>query len=211
MEHETGAKEGRNSFGETSSGNQSPNTTKKNLPPPRRGEPIRTDVSLPFENTSLHKFIYILVALTALLTAFYGYRTVQHKNEVGGWWNLALGRRPPVVQDTYAAAGQAREWKGTEHGVEERINELAEALGMPSNELASAIALAVRNYVPPASLSSVAAKETGSAVKILVEGAEATENLDVPTSSPTGTPGVVGGVVEGIEKGFENFVGFEEP
>lgn len=189
---------------------QSPKTTEKNLPPARRGKAIRKDIPLPFEHTSLSKFIYGLVFLTTLLSAFYGYRMVKHKNEVGGWWNLALGRRPPIVQDAYATAGKAGDSSSKQYGVEEKINELAEALGMPSNELASAIALAVRNYVPPASLSSVAAKETGTAVKVLIEGAAESESLAVPTSSPTAT-GVVGGVVEGLEKGFESFVGFEEP
>jgi len=48
--------------------------------------------------------------------------------------------------------------------VEDRINALAKALGMPPKELASAIAGAVKEYVPPAilsSMSSAAAKETG--------------------------------------------------
>jgi hypothetical protein len=51
----------------------------------------------------------------------------------------------------------------TSLSVEDRINELADALGMPSGDLASAIAVAVREFVPPASLSSIsaAAKETG--------------------------------------------------
>ncbi|KAJ3513084.1 hypothetical protein NMY22_g15150 [Coprinellus aureogranulatus] len=209
MEQVTGTRERGDARQRDGTSTQSPKTTQKNLPPPRRGKAIRRDISLPFEHTSLSKFIYGLVFLTTLLSAFYAYRMVQHKNEVGGWWNLALGRRPDMVQDAYATAGKANE-KPTEHGVEQKINELAEALGMPSNELASAIALAVRNYVPPASLSSVAAKETGTAVKVLVEGAAETESLNVPTSSPTAT-GIVGGVVEGIEKGFENFVGFEEP
>lgn len=49
--------------------------------------------------------------------------------------------------------------------VEGKIKELAAALGMPSKDLASAIAAAVREHVPPASLSSIASKETGEAFR----------------------------------------------
>ena len=45
--------------------------------------------------------------------------------------------------------------------VEEKIDELASALGVPSKDLASAIASAVHEYVPPATISSVAAHQTG--------------------------------------------------
>ncbi|KAF6752389.1 hypothetical protein DFP72DRAFT_904766 [Ephemerocybe angulata] len=189
-------------------------------PPPRRSRGLRHDISLPLMNTSLWKVIYALVAFTTLLTAFYAYRTVQHKREVGGWWNLALGRKPPTAGmyggheqegvQYQSGAGNTGQGKTPSGDVEDKIHALAMALGMPSNELASAIALAVRNYVPPASLSSVAAKETGSAVKVLVEGALEEFEEAVPVASPTAT-GVISGIVEGVEAGFENFVGMEEP
>lgn len=41
---------------------------------------------------------------------------------------------------------------------------------MPSKELASAIATAVKSYVPPASRSSVAAEETDPAAQALLKG-----------------------------------------
>ena len=49
---------------------------------------------------------------------------------------------------------------GGEQGneIEERINALAEALGMPPKALASAIAGAVKKYIPPATISSVPSK-----------------------------------------------------
>ena len=59
-----------------------------------------------------------------------------------------------------------------DESVEDRIRGLARALGIPSKELASAIAGAVRQYVPPASLSSIAAKETGEAVERLLKPEE---------------------------------------
>lgn len=180
--------------------------TERDLPPQRRSKGIRNDVPLPLENTSLRRLIYILVTLTALLGFFYAYRTVQYKKEVGGWWNLVLGRKPPHVT---GGSWESPSSSGSKHSVEDKINDLAAALGMPSHELASAIALAVHNYVPPASLSSIAAKETGTVIKVLKEGAESGEadGLNVPQRSPEPTPGVV----EEIVNGFETFVGMEEP
>ena len=53
--------------------------------------------------------------------------------------------------------------------MEDRINGLARVLGIPSKELASAIAGAVRQNVPPASLSSITAKETGTVMESLLK------------------------------------------
>jgi len=80
---------------------------------------------------------------------------------------MALGKTPPIIhqaQWTSAVCGN-----GEEESVEERISGLAQVLGMPSKELASAIAGAVRQYVPAASLSSVATKETGTVVEALLK------------------------------------------
>lgn len=93
-----------------------------------------------------------------------------------------------------------------EESVEDRINALASALGMPSNELASAVASAVRSYVPPASLSSVAAKETGEAVKVLLSEKNGGEGHISGFTAET-----IGGIAGGIVNGVEGFVGMEEP
>ncbi|RPD73666.1 hypothetical protein L226DRAFT_535946 [Lentinus tigrinus ALCF2SS1-7] len=135
------------------------------LPPPRDRKGIRP-VSPPFSNTPLHRFNYYLVLFAVLLGAFYSWRLLQWKTEVGGWWNLALGKRPPGAEalmghstpSPSATSGSSGKAKG-ELTVEDRINDLAAALGMPSSDLAAAIADAVREHVPPASLSSVAAHE----------------------------------------------------
>lgn len=146
---------------------------------------------------------------------------VQYKSQVGGWWNLALGKRPPQLQDHNSNSGPTppgvkKWWSGGGSGggasessssgndVEDRINALAEALGMPSKELALAIAGAVKEYVPPASLSSVssaAAKETGKSsetVKALLGDDESEER---------GKEGVIGGA----EHVFGSVVGLDEP
>jgi len=71
---------------------------------------------------------------------------------------MALGHKTPIING--------------DESVEDRINGLARALGIPSKELASAIAGVVRQYSPPASLSSIAAKETGEVVESLLKAAE---------------------------------------
>ena len=66
---------------------------------------------------------------------------------------MALGRRTPIIING-------------DESVEDRINGLAPELGIPSKELASAIAGAVRQNVPPA---SIAAKETGTVMESLLK------------------------------------------
>jgi len=84
---------------------------------------------------------------------------------------MALGKKAPCIINGARPSGAspAACGDGEEESVEDRINGLARMLGMPSKELASAIAGAVRQYVPPASLSSVAAKETGEVVEALLK------------------------------------------
>jgi len=84
--------------------------------------------------------------------------------------------------------------------VEEKINELAKALGMQSKDLASAIADAVREHVPPASLSSIASKETGSVVQHLVGKGEKLQQEGVAESVGHVVGSVVGmdDMLEGV-------------
>ena len=105
-------------------------------------------------------------------------------------------------------AGQHKPCNPSDSTVEDRINALAEALGMPSTDLARAIAAAVRHHVPPASLSSIIAKETGEAVRILTDDDE-TEggNSGQGSTESPGSAGIFGGVVGSVE----NFVGMDEP
>ncbi|KAK0201240.1 hypothetical protein DFS33DRAFT_1358423 [Desarmillaria ectypa] len=155
-------------------------------------------VSAPLSSTRLSRLIYVLVVLAAILTAYYSYRIVQWKTEVGGWWNLSVGQRPHTVKTEHRAQ------HGRVESVEDHINALAEALGMPSKDLARAIAGAVREYVPPASLSALKEKETGSPVvdELLKEPQE---NSRQPPS------GEAAGIVGGVMSGVESFVGMDEP
>ena len=149
------------------------------LPPPRDRKDIRP-VSPPFANVSFHTFSHYLTGGAVLLLAFYLWRLTVWKGEAGGWWNLALGRTPganPMLgknqADAYDAGSQGNAYQGSADGgagagkagddktVQNRIEDLARALGMPPTDLASAIANAVHQHVPPASLSSVSASQTG--------------------------------------------------
>jgi len=76
--------------------------------------------------------------------------------------------------------------------VEAKISELASALGIPPATLATAIASAVSEHVPPATLSSIASKETGKVVQSLVQdpNAEATESANSFSSKLGGMVGL---------------------
>ncbi|KAF9072807.1 hypothetical protein BDP27DRAFT_389683 [Rhodocollybia butyracea] len=182
---------------------------KEDLPPKRQGKRLQR-VQPPLKSTRLTNLIYLLVLLSTLLTAFYSYRLIQWKSEVGGWWNLALGRNPPRAQATPVESQTGRRRRGEQNtadaGVEDKINALAEALGMPSQDLARAIAVAVREYVPPASLSSIKERETGKpAVEELLRGDEEGKTVESRVAEPTI------GVVEGVVNKLDSFVGFDEP
>ncbi|KAF8815060.1 hypothetical protein BYT27DRAFT_7201157 [Phlegmacium glaucopus] len=150
---------------------------------PRRS-PALTPVSAPLSTTPLSRLIYILITLSMLLISYYSYRGLQYKSAVGGWWNLALGRAPRE----FFGNGQPRCGNRVEESVEDRINGLARILGIPSKELASAIAGAVRQHVPHDGSSSVEEKETGNVMvmeALLKSGKETMEEM----------PGVVNSVV----------------
>ena len=136
------------------------------LPPPRDRKGIRP-VSPPLSNVSMRRFNYYMALAAALVLAFYAWRLTVWKAEAGSWWNLFLGKQPPAMRDGSTSGGPAipdvTPTVGSREDltVEQRINDLAVALGMPSKDLASAIASAVHDFVPPATLSSIAAHQTG--------------------------------------------------
>ena len=130
---------------------------------------------------------------------------------MGGWWTLLLsGRHPRAHSEAggavhHHAESQSQQSQSNRRGdcnckaetVEDSINALAQALGMPSRDLAVAIAGAVREYVPPASLSAIREKETGGpAVEELLKEREGGKKVD-------------NGGSEGSVIG--SFVGMDEP
>ena len=140
------------------------NSSKSSDLPPSRPHKNLQPVSPPLAHTPFRRFVYYIATFAIIVMAFYGWRMFQWKTEYGGWWNLALGRRPPGagLTPTAGATNARYTWKTAEGStklVEDNLQALADALGMPSSDLASAIADAVREHVPPASLSSVAAHE----------------------------------------------------
>ncbi|KAF7313952.1 hypothetical protein HMN09_00553600 [Mycena chlorophos] len=175
---------------------------------PKRDGPLTRPLesgSKPLQNTRLNRLIYLLLIVSTLLSAYYGYRILQWKTEVGGWWNFATGKRPDEMKHAYDGGRRSRPMHKAEETVEDRINALADALGMPSRELASAIAGAVKQHIPPASLSSVAAHQTGDAVEAMVKATgEEHESGDKKNEGD-------GGVVDNIASGMGSFVGFDEP
>ncbi|EED84211.1 predicted protein [Postia placenta Mad-698-R] len=185
------------------------------LPPPRERKRVTRSVSPPLSHVPLSRFNYIIALLAAALVAFYAWRVAQWKAEVGGWWNLALGRRPPAIQNqnhmngangAWAAQSDDNKRKESEPDVEQRIEELARALGVSSTDLAGAIAGVVREFVPPASLSSVAAHETGNAVKYLVDPSSVSSSAAEEAPGATASSGV-GAMLHAVEAA----VGMDEP
>jgi hypothetical protein len=135
-----------------------------NLPPPRKSRDFLA-VSKPLSHTRIDRLIYLLVFVSAILTAYYSWRAFQWKTQLGGWWNIVSGRAPSsfmtertVTATTTSDAWQTHhgmwKWKTDPESVEDRINSLAEALGVPKKELASAIAGVVRSHVSPTGPSS---------------------------------------------------------
>ncbi|KAL1719905.1 hypothetical protein EV715DRAFT_198204 [Schizophyllum commune] len=177
----------------------SPSSSKKNLPPKRQAPAMRP-VKPPLSTVSFSNFIYVLVALLALTAAYFSYRTLQIKTEVGGWWNLALGKRPNYMAPPEGRHPDKIGKHANDDTVESRIEALAEALGIKSNDLASAIAVAVKEYVPPASLSSIASSQTGDAVDAMI------------TETPEKGQGQAAGQPKKGEAGWmDTLVGLDEP
>lgn len=177
--------------------------------PKRRGKALQP-VSRPLKNTSLNTVIYWLAAVTLLVSAFYAYRITVWKAEAGGWWNLALGKRPPQMQQAQNYGGGAgavptANVKAKQLDLEDHINGIASILAIEPTELASAISSVVAEHVAPKSLSSLsssasAAKADKTAVEALVGG-------DAESHTGEGSGPSLGSVAKAVEA----LVGFDEP
>ncbi|KZT30139.1 hypothetical protein NEOLEDRAFT_1083918 [Neolentinus lepideus HHB14362 ss-1] len=184
------------------------------LSPPRQRKKEMMSVKAPGSNVDFNTFIYRMGLVGFLVLAFYGYRLWNLKVEAGSWWNLTTGKRPAAVgvNAPRASTGidDAQRWASGNGGqgvteIESKIEELATALGMPSRDLASAIAGAVKDYVPPATLSSLSAqaKKTpgaGSEVvdELLGEHHESEDNVAQKAAG-------------GVTGALANLVGMDEP
>jgi hypothetical protein len=151
---------------------------KDDLPPPQpkaeRG--VRSDVKKPLEQVQLTTFVHVLICALLVCLAWYAYRTtivaVEAYRSTGSSpasssTFLSL-RTHPIWQFVSRKLGWGEggyePYSGGPHlDVEQRIEELADALGVHPLDFAVAIADAVRQFVPSSSLTSLAseAKKSG--------------------------------------------------
>ena len=132
---------------------------------------LLAEVPPPGARTSWAKFIYVLLFIVLLLLVWYVYGMVtllaRLKDEVG-WWGIVVG---DTGQETWKGwrTSESRRQGAQKGELEGSLNALADALGIPPVQVASA----VRPVVPRESLASIASKadETGrpEAVRILFE------------------------------------------
>jgi hypothetical protein len=157
---------------------ESRTTKKDDLPPPLPKEErgVRADVKKPLEQARLAPFLHVLLSILLVCLAWYTYRTTVAAMDVyKSTGATPLSSAPlsslyanPVWQ--FVSKQTSRGMRGiyghskvAHPDVERRIEELADALGINRVDFARAIADAVHQFIPRASLSSLArkAKETG--------------------------------------------------
>ncbi|KAL5500898.1 hypothetical protein ACEPAH_9285 [Sanghuangporus vaninii] len=187
------------------------------LPPKRQGRAIRHDVSKPLQNISLSRVVHLLTMFAVLYAAFYAYRIFQWKAEVGGWWNLAMGKRPPQMNVQMGAntgsAPRANSGMKQDVALESHIHGIASILGMQPTDLASALHDVVHQHVAPKSISSLSssisktASASGSSAPVasaLFDSSRSTADAASKSDGVTDKAGTVAKAVEAI-------VGFDEP
>jgi hypothetical protein len=159
---------------------------KDEFPPSRSKEErgIRSDVKKPLEQVRLGALVHILISVLLVCLAWYTYRTTLVALDAFSSTSDLFPFSPtsftlytdPLWQfiSRQFHWGMRGQFGGTHLDVERRIEELADALGVEPVHFARAIADAVRQLVPRASLSLLAneAKETGGGhiMDVLLDG-----------------------------------------
>ncbi|CAE6532283.1 unnamed protein product [Rhizoctonia solani] len=147
----------------------------ENLPPKREGKATQK-VRPPLSSINLSTVIYVLAALGFLWAALSAYRVAQLKADAGGWYNLALGRRPdtgvPMKGNPHVGSRKTSTHRTGAKGIEDRIRALADELGIHPRELASAI----RPLMPTASASSISSEASATPMADTVIGVLASED-----------------------------------
>ncbi|KAL5480266.1 hypothetical protein ACEPAI_1536 [Sanghuangporus weigelae] len=184
------------------------------LPPKRQGRAIRHDVSKPLQNVSLSRVVHLLTMFAVLFAAFYAYRFYQWKSDVGGWWNLAMGKRPPQMNaQTTGSVPRANSGMKQDVALESHIHGIASILGMQPTDLASALHDVVHQHVAPKTISSLSssisktASASGSsapAASVLFDSSGVIPDAASSTGGVTDKAGTVAKAVEAL-------VGFDEP
>jgi hypothetical protein len=162
-------------FSQSSPGSQH-TVTKDDLPPPRSKEErgTRSDFQKPLEKIRLTTFLHILLCVLLVCLAWYAYRTTvvaldAYTSNPSSAASFSLHSNPlwQFFPRRFRWGGSVQGHDGhsggTQLGLERRIEELADTLGVDPVEFARAIADAVRQLVPSASLSLLAneAREAG--------------------------------------------------
>lgn len=187
----------------------STSSTAKDLPPKREGKAVKR-VSAPLKNVRLSNLVYYLAALGAFFCVFYAYRIMQWKSQAGGWWNLAVGKKPlqlQQAQDGMASGIQpAQVASAKELDLEDHINGIASILGIKPTDLASAVSGVVKEHAAPKTLSSIsssasAADAQKTAVEALFGGDESINDESGGAAAKVGT----------VAKAVEALVGYDEP
>lgn len=119
------------------------------------------NVTAPLYKSSTSSFVYVLSTLAVIIFAWYAYKGVSVASSVvsnASPFGSSSSKSGDVPVNMGERRAEREEGVGGEMSVERHIEELAKAFGMPSKDLAGAIAGAVREHVPPSSLSSVSKK-----------------------------------------------------
>ncbi|KAG9078883.1 hypothetical protein FS749_009060 [Ceratobasidium sp. UAMH 11750] len=172
----------------------------EHLPPKREGKAVR-DVHPPLHNVNLSTIIYALAGLGLLWAALSAYRVAQLKADAGGWYNLALGKRPDTGAPMKGNLGSHGTHDTSVKGIEDRIRALADELGIHPREFASAI----RPLMPSASATSISAAASATPMADAVIGVLADEDR-----SGAGSPESVVSQAANLG-GLGGIVGLDDP
>jgi len=166
--------------------------------PKRHGKALQP-VSRPLRNTGLNTVIYWLAILTTLVAAFYAYRLTQWKADAGGWWNLALGHKPPAARRPHTMQSSGG---SCNLDLEGHINGMASILGVQPVELASAVSAVVSQNVAPKTLLSISSSASAaSGEHTAVDALLNDEGHEQDGSSPLGS----------IARMADAVIGYDEP
>ena len=141
----------------------------------RRRNRITTPVKPPLSDIRLSTILYVIGFLALIYSLWFGYSMAALKlQEAKNLKENIQGEDntdQPVQQIVVENHGET---SGSNTNVEAKIAELAGLLGVPAVAFASAVAEAIKPYIPEASSSSlsIAVKETNSILSAFVEGME---------------------------------------
>jgi hypothetical protein len=180
----------------------------------RRRNKITTPVKPPLSEIRLRTFLYVIGFLALAYALWSGYTMAGLKlQEAKNLKENIQGKNDndqpvqPVQRTVVENHGEA---SGGNANVEAKIAELAALLGVPAVPLASAVAEAIKPYIPEASSSSLsdAVKETNSILSAFVGGMETSSITSAEGSEATSV--LFPGAVTEAAKSVLAAVGFDD-